>query len=196
MAPRIDLELPGLPRVAGLRPVGTRSPKERPDARRQLPRRERLDEIVVGTNREADDPVDLLGAGREHDHVGIRERPGLPQDFEPVKPGQHDVEHHDVRGALPDHLEAGRAIAGLDHLHPGLLEVGSDELGEWHLVVDDQDPGGVHDPRTGSVTFAVVPPPARSTSSIVPPWASTIQWAIARPRPVPAGRISRARRPR
>ena len=55
---------------------------------------------------------------------------------------------------------------------------------------------GGHGDRSGSVTVATVPPPSRSVSSIVPPWDSTIQRAIASPSPVPDGRIARARVPR
>ena len=43
-------------------------PQHRADARQQLAQLERLDHVVVGTDLEADDPVDRVAHRRDHDH--------------------------------------------------------------------------------------------------------------------------------
>ena len=48
-------------------PVELASPQDRPDPRHELARAERLDDVVVGAELEADDAVGLLAAGGEHD---------------------------------------------------------------------------------------------------------------------------------
>src|SRR3712207_8316226 len=45
----------------------SRPPQKRPDARQELGHRERLDDVVVRSRREATDAVALLAAGRQHD---------------------------------------------------------------------------------------------------------------------------------
>ena len=76
----------GAPRRARARPADTwprpatrpRPAQERLDARHQLARAEGLGQVVVGTDGEADDPVDLLAPRGEHQHVGVGERADLP----------------------------------------------------------------------------------------------------------------------
>src|SRR4051812_15873637 len=42
---------------------------------------------------------------------------------------------------------------------------------------------------TGSVIVKVAPPPSVERTLISPPWARITLWTIARPRPVPSGRV-------
>ena len=51
-----------------------RAPQHVAHPRRQLARRERLDDVVVGAELEADDAVDLVGAGGEQDHRDVARR--------------------------------------------------------------------------------------------------------------------------
>ena len=83
-------------RVAGRRRPPLDPPQQRPHARDQLARRERLGHVVVGADGEPDEQVGLLGARGQHQH---RHRPvalHAPADLEPVEPGQHQVEHDEV----------------------------------------------------------------------------------------------------
>ncbi len=67
-------------------------------ARDQLARRERLGDVVVGAELEADDAVDLVAARSEEDdrHVAVR-LAQAPEDLEPARIGQADVEDHQRR---------------------------------------------------------------------------------------------------
>src|SRR6266545_3732435 len=59
----------------------------------QLPRGERLGQVVIGTHGQADQLVDLVALGGEHDDVGVAEGPDPPADLDPVDAGQHQVQH-------------------------------------------------------------------------------------------------------
>ena len=127
---------------AGCRLPGARPPEQGLDPGHDLARREGLHEVVVRAHREAHDPVDLLAAGREHQHVGVGEGAQPPADLDAVEARQHDVEDDDVGVEAAGGLEGGDPVAGaLDD--PALaLEVAGDQLHDGRLVVDDQDPVG------------------------------------------------------
>ena len=69
------------------------------DAGQQLARVEGLGQVVVGADLEADDAVDVLALGGEHDDrravVGGAQ---APADRQAVLAGQHQVEHDQVDG--------------------------------------------------------------------------------------------------
>ena len=89
-------------------------PQHRVDARDQLARVEGLGQVVVGAHLEADDAVDLLALGREHDDGHVL--PGAaqpPANAEAVLAGQHEVEHDQVRRvALQPLVEVARVGDG------------------------------------------------------------------------------------
>ena len=73
------------------------------DARQQLARAERLDQVVVGSGIEPFDPRLLAGARREQDHRDVAGRgvgAQLAQEPEAVEPRHHDVGEDEVRPAL------------------------------------------------------------------------------------------------
>ncbi len=59
-----------------------------------------LAEIVVGPHLEAEDAIDLLAARREHEHGQPALRAQVAADLEAVGAGHHEVEDHQVDGAL------------------------------------------------------------------------------------------------
>ena len=92
---------------------------------------ERLGEVVVGADAEADQDVGLVVAGGEHQH---RDRAlGLDPSAHlvPVEPGQHHVEQHHRRVGLGRQRHGRGAVEGLGHD----VALGTQPLG--HLVVDD-----------------------------------------------------------
>ena len=82
--------------VARLAPGHARAPQRRLHAGAELAQRERLGDVVVGAELEAEDLVDLLGLGREHDDRHRRARAQAPAHLEPVDAGHHHVEHDEV----------------------------------------------------------------------------------------------------
>src|SRR6185503_15775684 len=127
--------------------------KQGPHTRQQLIERERLGEIVVGAVVEPGHLVGYGVAGGEEQHRG-RHAPG-PRGFEnpePVEPGQHHVEDHEVVGrATGQEVERGGAVGGLLDGIPLLLEPLPDETRDLPLVLHDED----------AHLIATVPPPPR-----------------------------------
>ena len=85
---------------------GRSAPAERADPREQHRKRKRLDQVVVGAGVEAGDDVACRVTRGQHQHRGLVAARAQPaDDFDAVKPRQHQVEH--------DHVEApGRGGVG------------------------------------------------------------------------------------
>ncbi len=116
----------------------SRAAQDGADARRELARRERLGDVVVGAELEADDAVGLLAAGGEHDHRQVALRPDPAAEREPVRSRQHHVEHDQVRRGALDQRAGGLAVPGLERVVALTLQVASDDVADDRLVVDDQ----------------------------------------------------------
>ena len=135
--------MPDDPAALGVGEVAVGPPQERLDPAHQLAQPERLGQVVVGAELQADDLVDLVVAGREHQDrrlgAGGAE---AAQDLEAVDAGQPDVEDDEVRRLADGQLEA--LLAGLRQGHRValLLEGVLDAPGDGVLVLDDQDGGG------------------------------------------------------
>ena len=97
-----------------LRPL--RPPQDVARPHRQLPRRERLDDVVIRTELEADDTVDLVGPGGQQDHRDVARRPDRLQDRQTVGSGQHHVEHHQGRTVAAQPTQ--RLVAVCDLVDP------------------------------------------------------------------------------
>src|SRR6266851_764646 len=108
----------------------------------QLADAERLGDEVVGSQLEADHPVDLLAARGHHDHrhvLGARGALQLAADLGPGNAGQHQVEQHQVGSAIARERERLLAVAGGDGLEPRLAQVELHEVDQVLFVFDDED---------------------------------------------------------
>jgi len=91
-----------------------RSAQDGADARQELPRVERLGEVVVGPELEADDLVDVVALGGEHDDGDGRRSGRGPEPaahLQAVDSGQHHVEQHHVEPAPAESGEAALPVA-------------------------------------------------------------------------------------
>src|SRR5882724_7592447 len=151
-----DVELDAPHREVGLavRRGGLRllPPQDRLHPQDHLARAERLADVVVGPQLQADDAVDLLAAGGQHDdgHPGGRAVP-LQQtgELQAVHPRQHEVEQDEVRRLAADRLQAAVPPAGGLDGETLLLQVVLQDLGDVGLIFDEQDAFVGH--RKGSV---------------------------------------------
>ena len=131
------------PAADGIGEVAVGAPEERLDAAHQLAQAERLRQVVVGAELEADDLVDLVVARREHEDRRLRAgRTHAAEHLEAVDAGQADVEDDEVRGLVDGELEALLARPGDGDLVALLLEGVLDPASDGVLVFDDQDGGG------------------------------------------------------
>ncbi len=105
----------------------------------QLGKRERLDEIVVGPQLQALDPIlHLIAGGQEqHGHFQAPVTQGL-QHLPAVQARQHDIQDHQVVLAVDGHVQAigaiGHQVRAVARLAQSLAQVGPG-LG---FVLDDQ----------------------------------------------------------
>ena len=101
---------------------GRRAPRraahQRAHPRHELVRAERLRQVVVGADLEADDAVGLLGTGREHDDRNrrrlVRSAADETADLEAVDVRQHEIQDHQIGRPRADGRE--RVAARRDHV--------------------------------------------------------------------------------
>ena len=115
------------------------APEDRAHPRHQLARAERLGQVVVGAELEADQLVALLDARGEHDdrHAGVLAQ--RPRHVEAVHLRQAQVEHDEIRLARSRLRQRVRPGAGHRHAEAGLLQVVAADCRDARLVVHDQD---------------------------------------------------------
>ena len=113
-----------------------------PDAGHELAEPERLHDVVVGSQLEQQDAVDLVGTCGHDDDRHLVSCPQPPAHLAPVEVGQTQVQEDEIRlargqglsaGAHPDNVEAlqcqaldqrfGDAVVVLDHQYPAPLGV-------------------------------------------------------------------------
>jgi transposase-like protein len=82
------------------------------DARQQLARLERLGQVVVGAHLEAEDAVQRLVAGGQHDDRQGRLRAQLAAQGQAVVAGQVQVQHDQVGARFVEHLPHRGAVGG------------------------------------------------------------------------------------
>jgi hypothetical protein len=117
------------------------------DARHELPHRERLAEVVVRSELEAEDAVELVVSGSEEDDRERLRGPAEPAtELEAIHARHQDVEHRDVRQVALEGLPGLLAVrVGVDSVARA-AEREPHRLADALFVVDDGDPGecGTH----------------------------------------------------
>ena len=109
------------------------------NSRHQLPRAERLGDVVVRADLQPEDPVEFVVAGGQHQdrHRGFAaQRPGHVQA---VHAGQAEVQHEHVRLSGARRLQGRGSVRGGQHREAGMLEVVASKLDDARFVVDDED---------------------------------------------------------
>ncbi len=109
----------------------------------QLPQSERLRDVVVGTDLQADDRVDLGVARRHHDDRDARPRAQLAAHVDARDLRQHDVEQHERGTRRVETLDRLRAVGrGLDQ-EPLALQRDREGVPVGLLVVDHENQGRI-----------------------------------------------------
>ena len=105
-------------------------------------RTERLGDVVVRPQLQAEDPVHLGGAGGQHqdrDRRGRRIAPEDLADLQAVHLRQHEVEDDEVGPVLPGGGQGARAVPGEDRGEAGLAQLEAQHLEGVGLVVHEED---------------------------------------------------------
>src|SRR5690606_23334040 len=108
--------------------------------------RERLDDVIVGPETEADEAVYFVAASGEHYHRYLAFTADDLEDLPAIEFGQHHVEQHQVRLRCAEHRQrplAGGCDLGIE---PGVAEVTIQGAGDTRFVLYDQH---LHDGTCG-----------------------------------------------
>ena len=85
-----------------------RAPQDGPDPGEQLAEAERLDHVIVRTELEPDDAVDLLALRGDDDDRDVRARAQLPAHLGAVDVGEAEVEQHEIGRVRGQRVRARR----------------------------------------------------------------------------------------
>ena len=137
-------DLEGRRRGGGRRGALAGAAQHRADAGDELGHAERLDQVVVGAELEADDAVGLKAAGGEHDDRHLGGGADCPADVAAVDVGQPQVEQDDVGLGAAHRLDPGGA--GRRELDPEALtlERRAQRVRDGRLVLDDRHLPALH----------------------------------------------------
>ena len=109
------------------------------DARHQFADTERLDDVIVRAEFEADDAVNLLAARRNHDDRHVAGLAEFAAHVEAVHFGDHQVEQDQVGLEFPREAQGRAPIRGDLHIVQRLAEVVCQQIGDRGLVIHDED---------------------------------------------------------
>jgi hypothetical protein len=115
------------------------APQDGLNSEEQFAHAERLDDVVVGAELEADDPVDLFALCGKHHHGNAARRRAFLELLAHLRSRhvrEHQVEQHEIGPLLASKLEPLGTELGHDGVMAGLLEVVSEDLLEVLLVFD------------------------------------------------------------
>src|SRR6266571_1070106 len=124
--------------LAGLRRTILGAAHQRAYPRQQLPKREGLGEIVVGSQFQTDDAVHDLALGGQHEHrYAVSGRAQLAQDVEPGAAGQEDVQDYELRAKVVNRPHGLVATGDQAHVVALVAEMVPEPARERGLVFDD-----------------------------------------------------------
>jgi hypothetical protein len=138
------------------------------DPGKQLARAEGLGEVVVGAELEAEDAVDLLALGGEHDDRHCQLAADLPCEREPVLAGHAHVEEHQVHAPRSQRLAHVPSVATGHDLELVPDEVVADHLADGGVVVDGKDPLGHREACSGKWLKSLGHFPRRGNEGRIP----------------------------
>ncbi|MPM76675.1 hypothetical protein SDC9_123674 [bioreactor metagenome] len=146
----------------GVAAGGIQAAEDRLDAGRHLADAERLGHVVVGSDVEPDELVDLFGAGGQHHHIDRLTTPNGAENLKAVNVGQAEVEQDEVDSRTlptqqPQVLQRLSAGGGLQHPVALRDQVLAEDLSDAGLVVNHQH---------GSAHLPIVPRPSQPTARL------------------------------
>ena len=138
---RVDLEAIGEEDRLIIPGVQSATPEERPDARHELPRRERLDDVIVGANVESHDLIGVARPRGEHQDWYVASGADPMRDLEAIETGKHDVEDHEIGSCTQGSCDGNLTVRRLERAMAVALNVEPQKFADLRVVVDEEDCG-------------------------------------------------------
>src|SRR5665811_1610086 len=105
----------------------------------ELLRLERLGDVVVGTRLQAEDDVDGVALGGQHDDRHPRLAPDQSADLGAVLAREHEVQQDEIGLTTSERLERVVAVCAEEGFETLRAQDDADHLGQRDVVVDHQD---------------------------------------------------------
>src|SRR5258706_3759408 len=137
IARAVQGHVPGADHVA-LR-VAARPAQDDAHTRSQLARAERLGDVIVRAQFQADELVALFHARSQHDDRDFAFAAHRAAYVDPIHTRHHQVEHYQVRLFTASGGQAAQAISSRNHLKAGGFEVILADLDDLGFVINDED---------------------------------------------------------
>ena len=120
-----------------------RAPQQGAHARDQLPGRERLGDVIISAQFEAEHPIHLLAACGQHHHRCPAAFAEAAQKVQAGSTGQHHIEQYQVRLAARsvEYFPHLTGIAGGGNAEPCLAQKAADERAHLAVILHDQQVG-------------------------------------------------------
>jgi hypothetical protein len=110
--------------------------QHRAQAGSQFPRVTGLGQVIVGAQFQAEDAVQRLAPGRQHQHRQLRMVVAqLLEQLQAAAVGQHHVEHHGRRGAVGQGFAGAQAVVAGAHLEAFLAQPTGQQLTEFLVII-------------------------------------------------------------
>jgi hypothetical protein len=110
------------------------------DAGHQLAGTERLRDVVVGADGQADEGVHLLAPGGQHHDVRVAERADLPAHLDPVQGWQAQVQDDHVGVHVAGGEDRLQSVVTERRLEPVSFQIAPQNSGEVGFVLDHKSP--------------------------------------------------------
>ena len=117
----------------------TGAAQHRLDPRHHFPGAERLADVVVGADLQAQQAVHLFHAGGDHQNRHLGETADRLAHFHAVAVGQHQVQQHRVEITVAHALFGVGGAAGLLRLEMAVAQIVRQQLRQPGLILDDQN---------------------------------------------------------
>ena len=131
---------------AGALALAARPAQHGANPRQQFACLERLRQIVVGAQLQADDAVGLIAARGQHHHRQVRAAAYLPAHVEAIAVRQHEVENHQVCVVRAQPCQAVGGGFGVRDIESGVGRIVDHHTGQAGVVFDHQQ-GLMHQGR-------------------------------------------------
>jgi hypothetical protein len=111
------------------------------DTRRDLAQREGFDDVVVGAQFQAGDPLGLEASSGEEDHGHVADQSKFAQYVAAILGSEHDVQQDQVRFHRGGGPNGGATVGGDQDFVTLAGQERVQELGHFGVVINDQNLG-------------------------------------------------------
>ena len=127
--------------LVGVGRLGGDPAQDRADAGEQLPRVERLGQVIVGAQFQPEDPIDILRLRRQDQDRDLRRIPQAPAQAEPVLPREHQVQHDQIDARFRQRMVHVGSVARERHAAIVAAQIARDQGRDLPIVLHDEDVG-------------------------------------------------------